>query len=404
MTGKDPLPPAEYVDEIQPEHLLDGHLSAVVFGPGRGEAILVKMPDGQVGVVDGCRRPNDPLTGEGDPVRELLEKLDIPKYEISFVALTHPHSDHYPGLSSLVDAWLTNSRRVRELWCPFHVGDRYAKAWFRYLKDQQRTGKGRSPHPKADDVRDLPFVSWAEIIRARQAKYLAISERKVLIDEMCQESPLRIQAVGPTDRDLFLALEELLDAIRHRCAGDERQRPTFDPNAASGALLLTWGEGRILLAGDLLAGNKSYDGWTGVSNFPSPVQIVNVAHHGSEEAHHPELWARMAPQLAIVTPFQFAKNNQPPKQEDITRLAGTGVAVAITTPPDWGNPGDPTLPQPQRPERLNDRRTTQRPRPGGPSLRSPRAIQGCKNAVSVSIDASGTVRRIVLAGQADFWK
>ena len=98
---------------LSAEHLPKGTLSIAVFGPGKGEAIVVRLPDGSVGVVDGCREPKDTETGRGDPVRELLDRIKCP--ELAFVCLTHPHDDHYAGLGRLLERVPTMHRHVEGL-------------------------------------------------------------------------------------------------------------------------------------------------------------------------------------------------------------------------------------------------------------------------------------------------
>jgi hypothetical protein len=155
-----------------------------------------------------------------------------------------------------------------------------------------------------------------------------------------------------------------------------------DPNLTSGALLVKWGASAVLLAGDLLLGVDPKSGWQrGRSYVQGNVQVVNVAHHASSEAHDDVLWATMQPALAIVTPFQYAnegKKRQPPRPEQIEALARSSV-VAITSPPKWKSK---TNVLPMTPARLTEAK---------------------RNAVAVSLDAAGNITRFVLAGAADVY-
>jgi glyoxylase-like metal-dependent hydrolase (beta-lactamase superfamily II) len=129
--GTTSVPAPEYVDEILPAHLPQGALSIAVFGPGRGEAIVVRLPDGSIGVVDGCREPTGGAKdGRGDPVRELLRRIEkagpVPTpFRLAFVCLTHPHDDHYPGLGRLLEAY---ERRVDHVWTVTQMTGKYARA------------------------------------------------------------------------------------------------------------------------------------------------------------------------------------------------------------------------------------------------------------------------------------
>ncbi|HZI07816.1 MAG TPA: MBL fold metallo-hydrolase, partial [Archangium sp.] len=161
------VPHPTRVDQIRPEHLDDGALSLVVFGPGRGEAMVVLLPDGRVGVVDGCREPSSPDTGRGDPVREFLSALEQraglrgETFRIAFVCLTHPHDDHYAGLGRLLEAY---RGRVDAVWSVPEVGDRYAEALRSFV---EVTHAGREPLPDDVKIRGLKRV-LAELVEAHE--------------------------------------------------------------------------------------------------------------------------------------------------------------------------------------------------------------------------------------------
>lgn len=79
-----------------PPSLTDDLLYVVVFGPGYGESIVLRIPPATWVVVDA-------LTIEGDdqiPMRELLRNHGA---SWSAVALTHPHDDHASGLPALLE-------------------------------------------------------------------------------------------------------------------------------------------------------------------------------------------------------------------------------------------------------------------------------------------------------------
>jgi hypothetical protein len=164
----------------------------------------------------------------------------------------------------------------------------------------------------------------------------------------------------------------------------------------SGALLIRWGDAAILLAGDLLRGKPGSSGWELLHKYiDCKVQVVNVAHHASKEAHHDDLWTIMAPALAIVTPFQLGCKHHPPQSDQIKLLAQTSV-VAITSPPAWKD-GDklPRGSESLTPRRFNAKNDVLA------SITGKGATDERRNAVAVSLDATGKITRFVLAGNAD---
>jgi hypothetical protein len=371
----------------------------VVFGPGHGEAIVVVLPNGGVGVVDGCREPTSL-----DPVQEFLEELERQPerrgqpLRLAFVCMTHPHEDHYRGLWRLLEKY---QGRVDNIWRTQDVGDRYVKAWLEYLN---RTQPNRHLTPDPDDVEGLTRLITEMRVAAKSfgAKFRQLQEGMELLKEDILGQRLHISGCGPCALDLETAFITLADAFR-ALGGKKKKAPAFDPNAASGALVVRWGQAGVLLAGDLLCGEGAFHGWDEVHAYiEGPIQVVKAAHHASLGAHHDGLLSKLQPALTLVTPFNQAKDNQPPRPERIAELAKSSV-VAITAEPSWF----------ASPSRL--RTAYVLPAAAGgpvtsggfpPSSLSPVATAGAvdvHNAVAVSLDASGKIVRFVLAGKANVY-
>lgn len=393
----DRVPKPAIVSEILPEHLPDGELSIVVFGPGEGEAIVVRLPDGSVGVVDGCREPTN-----GDPVAELLDKMaattgDPAAFRLHFVCLTHPHADHYRGLGRLIEAY---EGRIDHLWTVMHVTAQYEKTLATWV---ELTQAGAAP-----DLEDLVGLQrvlggfHGERHRVRQANprgfvHMACDTR--LIQPRTHKGhKMEIEACGPAHDDLDDAQKQFVAIVAEGTTGIRVSR-SHDPNLTSGALLIRWGRAAVLLAGDLLRGEGSHSGWKRARlQIKGPVQVVNVAHHASEEAHEDGLWADMQPALAIVTPFKFGQKPNPPRPDQIAMLART-AKVAITTPPDWRG---------ERRKPTGTRKTAVRGYPSRnralPPIIPKNRHDARNNAVAVSLDPTGKITRLILAGQADIYE
>lgn len=385
--------PEQGVEQIKPEHLVPGRLNVVVFGPGEGEGVVVALPDGRIGIVDGCAEADE--HGRGDPVGELVNALMAKptKPQIAFACMTHPHEDHIRGFGRTI---------MRHI-------DRVERAWFVSLV-QRRNFEAIMPwlrHVAGAEAPDAPancaeraYRAINEVLELRQPP---ITDMKTLVPMMPAQqvmgSEFEVVAWGPADDDRSNCQAELLSWLERRRLKSE-EPPAFDPNLTSGAILLRWGDTRVLLAGDLLR-----SGWGDLRRSISvpKVQVVNVAHHASEEAHDNDLWCDMSPTIAVVTPFKHADQTSkryPPTPEDVRRLLKSGSRVAITSPPRWvGTKGTP------RPSRtLGPTRTAGMKTPTASKRGITAASSNAKrNAVAVTLDATGTIEGVVFGGAASWY-
>ncbi len=160
----------------------------------------------------------------------------------------------------------------------------------------------------------------------------------------------------------------------------------------------------MLLGGDLLCREGSFQGWDEIhADIEGPIQVVKAAHHASLGAHHDVLLSRLKPDLTIVTPFLHAKENQPPRPDRIAELARNSV-VAITAEPSW----HPSSPGPWAVYKQPPPASALVTSGGFPSSTlEPVATAGpadARNAVAVSLDASGRIIGFVLAGKANVYE
>lgn len=382
------LPSPVYAPRPLPGHFAAGELSLLVFGPGHGEAIVVILPDGSLGVLDGCREPTDGNPGGiGDPVRAFVGAwlLAAPGRRIRFVGLTHPHADHYAGLGRLIEA---HDPSIDALWCPPVTGGQWGPAWIKYL-DFCATNGDRAP--TADEVSGLERIIGA--FERRGSRRNVLGENKEMLSLRCSKRTLTIRNLAPSANDADRAQRDLL-AYMHR---EERVR--HDPNLTSAALLIAWGQTKILLGGDLLCAHRDFEGWDAATRWvDGPVQVVKVSHHASVPAQHYGLWDRMAPHLAIVTPFRGAIGEQPPRPAGIRRILDRPCPLAITSIPEWVQ-GSASVPLPVDPPRSRSR-----------SMGRNRALAiapvplPSDNAVGVSLRADGAITQVVLIGEARLYR
>jgi competence protein ComEC len=94
-----------------------------------------------------------------------------------------------------------------------------------------------------------------------------------------------------------------------------------DPNAQALVLLVRWGRFSMLLTADAEAGEVPID--------PGPVDVLKVAHHGSEDAGLAALLERTSPRLALISVGEGNSYGHP-APSTLAQLAAHGVPTLRT--------------------------------------------------------------------------
>lgn len=375
------LPEPLRVDKPLPCHFDADKLGILVFGPGRGEAIVVIFPDATIGVIDGCREPKNPL---GDPVSDFIRDWHRSHPEINhrirFIALTHPHDDHYAGLARLIEE---HDDQIDEIWSTLPSGGHYANAYIKYV--EMRAAKSDAPST-------LPgLVRMHEALKKHTPRVQIMQRGRhdvMMLKMRIEERRVRVRCIAPCHNDVLLAQRDLMRSLHEASHGQTRSRPLGDPNTTSAAIVVSWGHARVLLGGDVLAQSGQYRGWEAARpSLEGPVQVVKVAHHASAGAQDWTVWQRMKPSLAIVTPFKEAKGAWPPRQAELQQLS-THSRVALTSPPAWQNKTSAVD---------ISRNGAHRVQP------KPQGLPHREDAVGVCLDAQGRITKLVLAGRAGYY-
>ena len=314
-----------------------------VLGPGYGECIILQLPENQFGVIDGYRTPVD------TPTLPHLLRSSFGVQKLLFLATTHPHADHCLGIPDLIREFEPERLWVYPSVFSDVVVDFYARLF--ELGERNARERRRFGDPIEQDLlvkegstlKAMVHLRDAIATRGRQSNPhpvdLLTSSRQFTL---CKGS-LTVTCLTPGSGPLrdygtrvtrafeviarSLARRGLAQKVRERVAWlfravcgsklEEEPIPDIDPNRISTALLVTYGNTRILLLADAV--EPLWDDWVREQKDDprlcvGSVHLIKAAHHGSGNGYCASLYSGAcltSQTLIVVTPFTRQRNPLP---------------------------------------------------------------------------------------------
>jgi competence protein ComEC len=212
-----------------------GKLEVTAIDVGQGDSLLIISPEGRTMLVDGGGSIG-PVRGEfdfgEDVVSPYLWSRGLDRLDV--VALTHAHGDHIGGLKRTIENF-----HPRELWLGLN--------------------------PETPAIQGLYAAAAATGVTVRQHA----------AGETFDWGGTRVRVLAPP----------------------QDWRPKARPmNDDSLALLISFGETRALLAGDLEKKMERF-----IATESPRADLLKVAHHGSATSTTPELLAAVEPKFAVIS-------------------------------------------------------------------------------------------------------
>lgn len=304
-----------------------------LFGPGYGECCLVHLGSNDWLVVDSCK---DQRSGT-NPALDYLDRIGVdPAERVKLIVASHAHDDHIAGLSGIVDRC-----ESAEFWTSAAL----TKDQFFSLLEADEEVSAVSRHSAYAEFRKITDI--LRVRAGRRSRYpaynWAIADRPLYRRLGDKDSPeARITSLSPSDEAVTRSLSYFASQVP--MPGEQPVRVAItDPNTLTCALWAEIGGVCILLGGDLENGPGQRCGWNAVIGSPfRPSQlasVIKVPHHGSSNAHHPEVWGQMLTEepLAILTPWRNGSGYLP-VDSDRTRICSITNNAFITA-----NPKAPSL-------------------------------------------------------------
>jgi hypothetical protein len=281
-----------------------------IFGPGKGESILVHLGKNEWIIVDSCVDQVD----NSIPALKYLETIGVdPAGAVKVVLGSHAHDDHIAGISRIFAAcesatFVCSSALTREeFFAVLEIDSLQVSLRSRIRREYQgvfATVKERGR--RQDGLKPLRTAN----------------EGRVLFERQGSRSHVRalVKCLSPSDEAFFRAVQAL--AAAYPVSGQLRGTPPADPNELAIALWVECGDTTVLLGSDLTIGPAGC-GWQAVLATFAPnskASLFKIPHHGSPNAHHPSVWGSLVDSpVAILAPYRAGRRPLP-AESDIERI------------------------------------------------------------------------------------
>jgi beta-lactamase superfamily II metal-dependent hydrolase len=284
-----------------------------VFGPGFGECIVIHLGNGEWMVVDSCLNNDKTESIASDYLRSL--KVNI-EQQVKLQVVSHWHADHISGAAAM----FKQSKSARFA-CS---GALASKEFFDLLSASGQTQLIAAKKSGSEFLEILDELNdrYERGKRAQRGPDVWAQDGMPLLPK--NDLEVKVTAISPSSQtltDAAIAYEKLIPSPGDRVI----QHPRNSPNDQSVAIVVESKYFSVLLGADLENVSDPAKGWQAVidSTVRSAVRshAVKVAHHGSENGDHPELWTSLLESNPTAFVTRFASGRKPlPSPDDIKRL------------------------------------------------------------------------------------
>jgi hypothetical protein len=298
---------------------IEDQVEVSIFGPGKGEAILVHLGYNRWIVVDSCIDQIDHTI----PALEYLNRIGVDvSRDVLLVVATHAHDDHIAGISEVF-------RRCEAA----HFVSAHALASSNFIAIVNADARAYTGLP----VRSFAeYQKIYEIVMSRSSsgpgfRPWRFASETTLLFSSDSPNPTKVTALSPSDEAYHRSLQALNTLLP--VVGGGRRLARIDPNELAIALWVEVGRKVILLGADVLTGPDGC-GWTAIVKNFSPetkAQVVKLPHHGSITGHHDGMWTNLLERspIALLAPFRSGRTTLP-SRDDRTRICSLTSDAYVT--------------------------------------------------------------------------
>jgi len=264
-------------------------------GGGYGESIILKVGIDSWIIIDSCINPfsNEPLS------IEYLSQIGVDTTKVILIVCTHWHNDHIKGLAKVLSL------------CPnaeFCFSAVHDLNKFLLLCELDNTKK-----LKGGSISSTNEFSDCLAVINNRGTYFTKAQCNLVLNTV-KETGLEfsLYALSPSPKtisDFDSELSQLITEFGKRNTAIINK----SPNDKSVALLLKFGEHRVLLGADLEIGKDEYEGWRHIVKHSKVLDehkanLYKLPHHGSENGYLKEIFDILVNDNSTLklTPFRIS--------------------------------------------------------------------------------------------------
>jgi len=294
----------------------DVEVTLIGTGGGYGESIVIKIGVDKWIIVDSCIDPNTraPLA------LEYLNQIGADLTKVILILCTHWHNDHINGLAEI----LSNCPNAE--FCFSAVND-LKKFLLLCQLDHTKASKG-SISSTAE------FGKCMETINKRGSQFVKAQSNLILQNIKENGSNFELFSLSPSPKsvnDFNGEISQLITEFGLRSTAIVNN----SPNDKSVALLLKFGENRVLLGADLEIGKSNDEGWRHIVKHSKVIDknkadLYKIPHHGSENGYLSEIFDVLVNDGSILklTPY---RSNKIPTPEMLKLYSNHSSEIFLTS-------------------------------------------------------------------------
>ncbi len=288
-------------------------LEVHVLGAGKGESVVIKLPNGLWGVVD-CYASST-SDADSNPTISFLKGKGVKQLE--FLCLTHPHDDHFFGMTTLIDEF-----KPREFWRAGCLAPEHIKLLARYYRIAG-IADGVAAFTKSSKELVGVYAKIREKVKSEEIKVKRAQSLMTLYPEPASMTGgFQIDCIAPSGTQVERYEGAIWSCINEDNEIAERLMRS-QHNNISLVLRLVYGKTRVLLGGDL-----EKQGWEEVVREYGANSLaacaVKVSHHGSTNGYCAGLWQHFSSNgkpIAVVAPSRLHNLPKAAALQDIGKFA-----------------------------------------------------------------------------------